>query len=221
MVGPVGASVSGGDSLVRLTRRRGRAIFAARRIARRPAYGAALTDTPSFSPELLREVAGGDRRAFAELYRRAAPKLFPVALRITQRRDLAEEVLQESFVAVWNQANSYDPIKGSPMVWMTTIVRHRAIDQRRRRGNLADATAGSDDALLTLVAGDRTDRGAELAALQHCLDELEAQPRQAVLLAYIHGYTQEELASRLATPIGTIKSWIRRSLERLKRCLDG
>lgn len=182
-----------------------------------------MTETPSLSPELLRQVARGDRTAFAELYRRASPKLFPVALRITQRRDLAEEVLQESFVAVWNQAASYDPIKGSPMIWMTTIVRHRAIDQRRRRANLADATPGSDDALLALVAGesDRADRGAELAALQHCLDELEAQPRQAVLLAYIHGYTHDELASRLATPIGTIKSWIRRSLERLKRCLDG
>ena len=180
-----------------------------------------MTEAPSLSPELLRQVARGDRRAFAELYRLAAPKLFPVALRITQRRDLAEEVLQESFVAVWNQSASYDPVKGAPMVWMTTIVRHRAIDQRRRRANLADATAGSDEALLMLVAGDTADRGAELAALQRCLDELEAQPREAVLLAYLHGYTHDELASRLATPIGTIKSWIRRSLERLKRCLDG
>jgi RNA polymerase sigma-70 factor (ECF subfamily) len=186
-----------------------------------PATGAAVPEPPPLSPELLRQVAGGDRRAFAALYRQASPKLFPVALRITQRRDLAEEVLQESFVAVWNQAASYDPIKGSPMIWMTTIVRHRAIDQRRRRANLADATTGSDEALLALVAGDRADRGADLAALQRCLDELEAQPRQAVLLAYIHGYTQEELANRLATPVGTIKSWIRRSLERLKRCLDG
>ncbi|MGH6979728.1 MAG: sigma-70 family RNA polymerase sigma factor [Stellaceae bacterium] len=182
-----------------------------------------MPDVPLLSPELLRRVAGGDRSAFAELYRLAAPKLFPVALRITQRRDLAEEVLQESFVAVWNQSASYDPVKGSPLIWMTTIVRHRAIDQRRRRANLADATAGSDDALLTLVAGenDRADRGAELAALSRCLGELDAQPRQAVLLAYVHGYTHEELAWRLATPIGTIKSWIRRSLERLKRCLDG
>jgi RNA polymerase sigma-70 factor (ECF subfamily) len=182
-----------------------------------------LPDAAPLSPDLLRRVAAGDREAFAALYHQAAPKLFAVALRITQRRDLAEEVLQESFVAVWNQAASYDQIKGSPMIWMTTIVRHRAIDQRRRRGNLADATAGSGDALLTLVAGeaDRADRGAELAALQRCLDELEAAPRQAVLLAYVHGYTHDELARRLATPIGTVKSWVRRSLERLKRCLDG
>lgn len=182
-----------------------------------------MPDAPFVTPELLGRVARGDRAAFAELYRLASPKLFPVALRITQRRDLAEEVLQESFVAVWNQAASYDPVKGSPLIWMTTIVRHRAIDQRRRRANLADATAGSDEALLALVAGesDRADRGAELAALSRCLDQLEPQPRQAVLLAYVHGYTHEELAGRLATPIGTIKSWVRRSLERLKRCLDG
>jgi RNA polymerase sigma-70 factor, ECF subfamily len=182
-----------------------------------------VVDVPSPSPELLRRVAAGDRTAFAELYRLTAPKLFPVALRITQRRDLAEEVLQESFVAIWNQSASYDPVKGVPIVWMTTIVRHRAIDQRRRRANLADATAGSDDALLALVADerDRADRGAELAALQRCLDTLEAQPRQAILLAYLHGYTHDELARRLATPVGTVKSWIRRGLERLKRCLDG
>ena len=181
----------------------------------------ALPSSPS--PELLRRVARGDRTAFAELYRQASPQLFPVALRITRRRDLAEEVLQESFVAIWNQAASYDPIKGAPMVWMTTIVRHRAIDQRRRRANLADATDGSDEALLSLVSGesDRADRGAELAALRRCLETIDAQPREAVLLAYIYGFTHEELAERLAAPVGTVKSWIRRSLERLKRCLDG
>jgi RNA polymerase sigma-70 factor (ECF subfamily) len=175
------------------------------------------------SPDLLRQVGSGNRQAFAELYRRTGPKLFAVALRISGRRDLAEEVLQESFVAVWKQAGTYDPVKGSPMIWLTTIVRHRAIDQRRRRSNLADATGGSDDALLGLTASvaDRADRGAELGALSRCLDQLEPAPREAVLLAYVHGYSHEELAARLATPLGTIKSWIRRSLERLKRCLDG
>jgi RNA polymerase sigma-70 factor (ECF subfamily) len=182
-----------------------------------------VTDAPSPLLELLNRVSLGDRRAFAELYWLTALKLFPVALRITLRRDLAEEVLQESFVAMWNQAASYDPVKGGPMVWMTTIVRHRAIDQRRRRANLADATAGSDDALSALVADerDRADRGADLVALRRCLDMLEPLPRQAILLAYLQGYTHAELASRLATPAGTVKSWIRRGLERLKRCLDG
>jgi len=185
--------------------------------------GAALPDLSPIPPDLLRQIAAGDRAAFAELYRRAAAKLFGVALRITRRGDLAEEVLQESFIAVWNQASSYDPVKGSVMVWLTTIVRHRAIDQGRRRGNLKAADTASEDALMNLAAGPayQADRGAELSALQRCLGQLDTQPRRAVLLAYAYGYTQEELAERLKTPIGTIKSWIRRSLERLKRCLDG
>jgi RNA polymerase sigma-70 factor (ECF subfamily) len=74
---------------------------------------------------------------------------------------------------------------------------------------------------LTAAATDESDRGASLAALQKCLGELEERPRRAVLLAYAYGYTHEELAQRLLTPIGTVKSWVRRSLERLKRCLDG
>lgn len=182
-----------------------------------------MADQISVAPDLLRKIAAGDRAAFAELYRLTAPKLFGVALRIALRRDLAEEVLQESFIAVWDHAADYDPVKGSVMTWLVTIVRHRAIDQRRRRGNLADAKSEPDDILLTLAAGeiDRADRGAELAALQRCMNELEAEPRRAILLAYAYGYTHEELSARMQTPIGTIKSWIRRSLERLKRCLDG
>jgi len=182
-----------------------------------------VADAIAVAPELLREVADGDRSAFAELYRRTAPKLFGVALRIALRRDLAEEVLQESFIAVWDHAADYDPVKGSVMTWLVTIVRHRAIDQRRRRGNLADAKSEPEDLLLSLPAGeiDRADRGAELSDLRRCLDQLEAEPKRAVLLAYAYGYTHEELSARMKTPIGTIKSWIRRSLERLKRCLDG
>ncbi|MGH6990826.1 MAG: RNA polymerase sigma factor [Stellaceae bacterium] len=173
--------------------------------------------------ELLNKIAGGDRQSFAELYRRASPKLFAIAVRICGRRDLAEEVLQESFIAIWRQASGYNPAKGAPMTWLMTIVRHRAIDQRRRRGNLADATSGSEDAAMALVttAIDRADRGAELRALTRCLDQLDATPRRAVMLAYLYGYSHEELATRLDAPSGTIKSWLRRSLERLKRCLDG
>jgi len=173
--------------------------------------------------ELLQRVAVGDRAAFAALYRTTSAKLFGVAMRITQRRDWAEDALQESFVAVWRRAVDYDPVKGSAMTWLATIVRHRAIDQRRRRASTAEARSEPEEALLALASGasDRADRGAELAALKRCLLELETQPRRAVLLAYAYGYTHEELARDLATPVGTVKSWIRRSLERLKRCLDG
>jgi len=181
------------------------------------------TDIPPLAPDILRRVAARDRAAFAELYDRTSAKLFGVALRILQRRDLAEDILQESFIAIWEHAGEYDPVRGSVMTWLMTIVRHRAIDQRRRRACVADSRNESEEALLGLAAGpsDRADRGAELGALQRCLDGLEDQPRRAVLLAYAYGFTHEELAERLNAPAGTVKSWIRRSLERLKRCLDG
>ena len=173
--------------------------------------------------ELIGNIARRDRAAFAALYDATAAQLFGVALRILRRRDLAEEALQESFVAVWVSAGDYSAFRGAPMSWLVTIVRHRAIDQLRRSGNRAEDYKVSEEALLGIPAGKSydADRGAELGALQRCLDALEAQPRRAVLLAYLYGLTHQEIAARLGAPMGTVKSWIRRSLERLKRCLDG
>jgi RNA polymerase sigma-70 factor, ECF subfamily len=173
-------------------------------------------------PALVRRIAQGDRTAFAALYDETAPKLFGVALRILRQRDLAEDVVQESFVAAWERAGEFDPVRGSVMAWLVTIVRHRAIDLLRRRGSRADTRSDGDAALLALAGPEteRADRGADLAALQRCLDELEAQPRRVVLMSYAYGYTHEELAETLKVPAGTVKSWIRRSLERLHRCLD-
>jgi RNA polymerase sigma-70 factor (ECF subfamily) len=181
------------------------------------------TDLAPVLADLVRRVGRRDRAAFAELYDLTSAKLFGVILRIIRQRDVAEDVLQESFVAIWERAADYDPVRGSVMSWLATIVRHRAIDQLRRRAHRAEDRSEGEEALLGLVAGaaDSADRGAELGALRRCLGELEAEPRRAVLLAYAYGFTHEELAAKLGTPIGTIKSWIRRSLERLKRCLDG
>ncbi len=181
---------------------------------------------PDFSSqlrELIGNVARHDRQAFAALYNATAAQLFGIALRILQRRDLAEEVLQESFVAVWERAGDYSPMRGAPMTWLITIVRNRAIDQLRRRGSRAEDRSVPEEALLGLAAGEAysADRGAELGALQRCLEELEVQPRRAVLLAYVYGLTHEELAARLGAPMGTVKTWVRRSVERLKRCLEG
>jgi RNA polymerase sigma-70 factor (ECF subfamily) len=172
---------------------------------------------------LLREAAAGNRAAFAELYDATAPQLFGVALRILRQRDRAEDVLQESFVAIWQRAGDYDAGKGAPMTWLVTILRHRAIDALRRGQRQPERSAEPEEALLALAAGpaDSADRGSDLMALQRCLGEIGAQQRWAILMVYAYGLTQEEVASRSATPLGTVKSWIRRSLERLKRCLDG
>jgi RNA polymerase sigma-70 factor (ECF subfamily) len=173
--------------------------------------------------DLLRLVARRDDDAFRRLYRQAAPQLFGVALRILRQKEFAEDVLQESFVSIWERAVDYDPVRGSPMSWLTTIVRHRAIDALRRLGARPEGASAGEESLAFLVAGadSGADRGVMLAALGRCLDQLEPQPRDAVMLAYAYGYTHDELAKRFKAPLGTVKSWIRRSLERLKLCLDG
>jgi RNA polymerase sigma-70 factor, ECF subfamily len=169
----------------------------------------------------LRLIARRDRAAFSALYQQTSAKLFGIAVRITSSREAAEDVLQESFVAIWERAQDFDPDRGSAMGWLVTIVRHCAIDQRRRRAVRLEGRSAPEEALASLAASDTADSGAELRALQRCLDELDARPRDAVLLAYYHGLTREELARRFGVPIGTVKSWLRRSLERLQKCLDG
>jgi RNA polymerase sigma-70 factor, ECF subfamily len=171
--------------------------------------------------QLIHDTARRDRTAFAALYASTAAKLFGVALRILRRRELAEEALQESFVAIWQRAGGYDPARGSAMGWLVTIVRHCAIDQLRRGTARPDSRRAPDEALLALAAPGGADSRAELRALQRCLDELDEMPRRALLLAYCYGLTREELAARLGVPVGTVKSWLRRSLERLQKCLEG
>jgi RNA polymerase sigma-70 factor, ECF subfamily len=170
---------------------------------------------------LIRDSARRDRAAFAALYTETSAKLFAVALRILRQREWAEEVLQESFVAVWQRAGDYDPARGSAMGWLVTIVRHCAIDQLRRSAARPEGRSAGDAPLPTLPAAESADSAAQLRALERCLAELEEQPRQAVMLAYCYGLTRDELAVRLGAPIGTIKSWLRRSLERLQKCLEG
>jgi RNA polymerase sigma-70 factor (ECF subfamily) len=178
-------------------------------------------DRPLQLQRLLRATAQRDRAAFAALYKQSSAQLFGIALRIMRQREPAEEVLQESFVTVWEKAGDYDPARGSAMGWLIIIVRHCAIDQLRRRGARPESRSAPEEALLVLTSPDRTDSDAELRSLQRCLDELDQEPRRAVLLAYCYGLTRDELATRLAVPVGTVKSWLRRSLERLQRCLEG
>lgn len=170
--------------------------------------------------------ARGDREAFAVLYGSTSPQLFAVLLRTLKRHDLAEEILHDVYMKVWTRAGDYDPAKGTPMVWLVAIARNAALDRLRRgrhevpfdeaaTGALeASAAPGPDPAAAAFA-------GAEAEALRACLDELEPGPRECVYLAFVEGHTHVELATRLDRPPGTIKSWIRRSLQRLRACLDG
>ncbi len=172
--------------------------------------------------QLLRDVAGGDEAAFAALYQATSPKLLAVALRILRTRELAEEVLQEAYFKVWERAGDYDPAIAAPMTWLAAIVRNRALDEVRRRGN-RPATGESD---LENLPGDdehplvALELAEDVARLMHCLEGLEADKRQMVRLAYLDGMSRAALAERFDRPEGTIKTWLHRSLAQLKGCLE-
>ncbi|MFQ5971746.1 MAG: sigma-70 family RNA polymerase sigma factor [Alphaproteobacteria bacterium] len=172
---------------------------------------------------LLEATAQGDRSAFAELYAETASRLLGIALRIVGQRDRAEEVLQEAFLRIWKHAGDYAPDRGSPMGWMASIVRNRAIDWRRR-GNPETSIDGMPERRSWADQDpsplDWATASAEARRLRACLDELDTGPRNCVVMAYVEGYTHEELAALLDCPLGTVKSWIRRSLGRLKECLE-
>jgi RNA polymerase sigma-70 factor (ECF subfamily) len=186
-----------------------------------------LSDTdPQQLRSLLASVARRDAAAFRALYDATSPKLFGFALRILNRKELAEEVLQESFVSVWNNAGSYQAGLAAPMTWMTTIVRNRAYDLLRR----VDATVEIDadtfdkDVMEALESSDPTpfdalSMDAEARALAQCFSRLEGLHRQAIALAFYHDLSHSEVAQQLKLPLGTVKTWVRRGLERLRTCL--
>ena len=172
---------------------------------------------------LVAATAAGDRAAFAELYHSTSAKLFGVALRILKRRELAEEVLQEAYLAIWRHAGDYRAEKGSPITWMVTITRHRAIDRHRRNrpetpiDDEVAAEAWADPGPDPLESAIQSDA---LRAISECLSTLERRQRDCILLAFYEGYTHQELAARFDSPLGTVKSWVRRGLIQVKECLE-
>ena len=176
---------------------------------------------------LLARVALSDQRAFEELYRLTAAHLYAVALRIVRERAIAEEVLQEAYVNVWHHAGTYDAARSQPLTWLMSIVRNRALDLKRRREVDTVALPGADDdgPGLELPGDDPTPvdlllAGAEARAIRDCVETLEPGARQAIALAFFHGLSHGELAAHLREPLGTVKSWVRRGLAKLRRCLD-
>jgi RNA polymerase sigma-70 factor (ECF subfamily) len=171
---------------------------------------------------LLLESGRGDQKAFAELYRRTSSKLFGVCLRMVRDRSEAEEVLQETFTTVWRRASSFDAAKASAITWLVTLSRNKAIDRlRQHREELLD-----DPVKLEEAPDDQPTPAADAESsqqyrrLEHCLDELEPQQKNSVREAFFTGATYNELATRCKVPLGTMKSWIRRSLMQLRTCLD-
>lgn len=186
--------------------------------------GAVSTADPATLATWIAAVALGDQRAYRRLYDATSPKLFAIALRILREESRAEDVLQDSFVNVWNGAAGYNASLSAPMTWMVTIVRNRALDYLRRTDRRAVELDDDLEAVLESEAptpAELASRRQDAAALDTCLKRLDAGQRQAIAFAYFQGLTHSELAGTLRVPIGTVKTWIRRGLEKMRRCLDG
>lgn len=180
-----------------------------------------MSDASSKLVPLLQRVAGGDRSAFRNLYDATSAKLFGTIFRILRRRELAEEVLQETYVTIWERAGDFEPGRASPITWMTTIARNRALDEVRRKRPQAtdDETAILNVADPAPAASDMLVAGEELQRLQRCIEALGNEKGAMVRLAYLDGWSREQLAERYGAPVPTIKTWLHRSLKQLKDCL--
>jgi len=171
----------------------------------------------------LARVAGGDRGALQLLYRDTSAKLFAVCVRILRDEGEAEDVLQDVYTTVWQRAGTFDPARASPITWLVAIARNRSID-RLRSGAMAARTRTMEEA--DDVSDNAPNALAQIESLQEerrltdCLGELEPRHAVAIRFAFIDGMTYDELARRMNVPLGTMKSWIRRSLLRLRECLE-
>lgn len=180
--------------------------------------------TPQELLWLLAAVARGDQVAFARLYTATRAKLYGVVLRILRRTDLADEVMQDTYLRIWRNAATFDPRVATPITWMVAIARNRALDLVRKKSE--SSTDDNPDAFE--VPAEQPDPLArrqmteELKRLLACLDDLEEDRRRLVLLAYYNGWSREQLAAKFDRPVNTIKTWLRRSLAQLRECLgDG
>ena len=170
---------------------------------------------------LLGRVAAGDRAAFRRVYDLQSARLYAIALRITRQGPLAADAMHDAFLQVWRNAHRFDPARGAAEAWLLGLVRYRALDIARRRVREVsdeDLPEPADDAPDPLA---RLADSRDAVALHACLEQLEAERRRLVLLAFVDGLSHSELAERVAMPLGTVKSVIRRSLQTLRQCLEG
>jgi RNA polymerase sigma-70 factor (ECF subfamily) len=164
---------------------------------------------------------GEDRVAFEQLYRLTSAKLYGICLRICGDTQAAEDVLQEVYLIIWRRAGAFEPGRASPITWLATIARNRALDWRRahpaRATGTMDEIAALPDRAPDAISGllsDETGRRLHL-----CLDALAQEQRDTIRTAFFGGLTYAELATHRGVPTGTVKSWVRRGLIRLRKCL--
>lgn len=170
---------------------------------------------------LMPRIAAGDREALRQLYEATSAKLFGLCLRILSDREECEDVLQEVYVTIWRRADRFDAQRAGVMAWISTIARNRAIDRLRARGPLrrAEPVDGLEIADGAPAADALVSAGEDSARLLACLGQLDERTQGVIRTAFFEGLTYEALARRMDVPLGTVKSWIRRGLARLKTCL--
>ena len=171
--------------------------------------------------EVLKSVAQGDRVAFRRLYAAAGPALLGTCSRILRDRDAAQDAFQEAMLRIWQKSYLYDPARGSAMGWMTTIARNVVLDRLPdRRVGLVSLADENVAALVEKLSGCKPGEPSLAPDLRKCLGLLELNYRKCVILAYHYGLGYDELAEQLAVPLGTIKTWIHRAVEKLQLCLN-
>ncbi|WP_041443095.1 sigma-70 family RNA polymerase sigma factor [Thioalkalivibrio sulfidiphilus] len=182
-----------------------------------------MTDPNPDLEKLLSACALGDRDAFQRLYLATSPKLFGIAVRILGSEAQAEECLQDAYVKIWQRAGDYRPHLASPVTWLVTIVRNGALDRlRRNRRQLELADPAHLEFLMDEHATAPGPAGEESDAvlLRECLKQLREDQRRCIEIAYFEGLSHGEVAERTGNALGTVKTWIRRGLQELRRCLD-
>lgn len=167
-----------------------------------------------------------DRDAFERLYHATADHLLGLAVGILHRREWAEEVLQEAFMNVWYGAQGYNPQLASPMTWLINIVRNKSIDRLRSGRLLREASVELDDEAMNIAdeaampPERQLDESLAKAQVDRCMSQLAGQQRQAIALAYYRGLVHAEIAEALGAPLGSVKTWVRRGVDRLRGCLE-
>jgi len=180
---------------------------------------------PKQLAQWIADTAAGDQHAFQRLYKATSPHLYAVLLRILKTEDRASDALQDAFVKIWQKAETYAPDRGAPITWLMSIARYRALDLLRRRR--PEVAFPEDPDMEALVLSDDNANGPaldnetmqSLTAIQNCMKTLQSEQRKSLLYAYYDGMTHTEISEKMDAPLGTVKSWVRRGLMRLRECL--
>ncbi len=180
-------------------------------------------DTDSFDYDAaLQECAAGDSQALHRIYLQDSRRLLGVALRIVREHHLAEDVLHDAFVNIWNKAGSFDASRGAGRGWIHSVVRHQALNMVRDRQHEIYADEATLESVKEHDAGhvsDQFELHASMGRLHDCLSHLDEPKRDSILCAYVDGCSHSEIAQRLNAPLGSVKAWVKRGMATLRECM--